>query len=275
MTILAIETSTHQGSVAVLHEGRIVFSESCGAGRSHSSLLFAVLERALQAVPEPARIDQIAVGLGPGSYAGVRIAISAATGLALSTGAELVGLPSIAALGEGEYVALGDARRETYYFARVRDGECVEGPVLLSAEELAQKLAGCSVPVLASEEIAAVILLSVRGAARQAGSRSSIHHGARRFGADLSARGAHHRGEEKGVVSRKAAKARRKEESSVLCDFAALREFLRLNFPFFFALHSCYGLRFSENPSPAFFRCARLPQSSASSRVGADHGSPP
>ncbi|MEI7958384.1 MAG: tRNA (adenosine(37)-N6)-threonylcarbamoyltransferase complex dimerization subunit type 1 TsaB [Verrucomicrobiota bacterium] len=157
MTILAIETSTHQGSVAVLHEGRIVFSESCGAGRSHSSLLFAVLERALQAVPEPARIDQIAVGLGPGSYAGVRIAISAATGLALSTGAELVGLPSIAALGEGEYVALGDARRETYYFARVRDGECVEGPVLLSAEELAQKLAGCSVPVLASEEIAAVI----------------------------------------------------------------------------------------------------------------------
>ena len=157
MTILAIETSTHQGSVAVLHEGRIVFSESCGAGRSHSSLLFAVLERALQAVPEPARIDQIAVGLGPGSYAGVRIAISAATGLALATGAELVGLPSIAALGEGEYVALGDARRETYYFARVRDGECVEGPVLLSAEELAQKLAGCSVPVLASEEIAAVI----------------------------------------------------------------------------------------------------------------------
>jgi len=156
-TVLAIETSTHQGSVAVLHKGQIVFSESCGAGRSHSSLLFAVLERALKAVPESGRIDQIAVGLGPGSYAGVRIAISAATGFALATGAELVGLPSIVALGEGEYVALGDARRESYYFARVRGGECVEGPVLLSAEELAQKLAGCPVPVLASEEIAAVI----------------------------------------------------------------------------------------------------------------------
>ena len=153
MTILAIETSTHQGSVAVLHEGQIVFSESCGAGRSHSSLLFAVLERALQSVP---RMDQIAVGLGPGSYAGVRIAISAATGFSLATGAELLGLPSIVALGEGEYVALGDARRESYYFALIRGGECVEGPVLLSAEELAQKLE-CTLPVIASEEIAAVI----------------------------------------------------------------------------------------------------------------------
>ena len=153
-TILAIETSTHQGSVALLHEGRIVFSESCGAGRSHSSLLFAVLERALAVVP---RIDQIAVGLGPGSYAGVRIAISAATGFALATGAELVGLPSIVALGEGEYVALGDARRETFYYARIRDGECVEGPTLLSAEELAHALAGSTLPIIASEEISAVI----------------------------------------------------------------------------------------------------------------------
>ena len=77
-TTLAIETSTHQGSLALLHRGEMIFSESCGAGRSHSSLLFAVLERALKALPEGSRIDLIAVGLGPGSYAGVRIAIAAA-----------------------------------------------------------------------------------------------------------------------------------------------------------------------------------------------------
>ena len=147
---LAIETSTHQGSVAVLRQGQIVFSESCGAGRSHSSLLFSVLERALQVAP---RIDRIAVGLGPGSYAGVRIAISAATGFVLATGADLVGLASIVALADGEYVALGDARRESFYYAHVREGVCVEGPVLLSAGELAQKLEGCTLPVFASEEI--------------------------------------------------------------------------------------------------------------------------
>lgn len=156
-TTLAIETSSHQGSVAVLRGNDFVFSESCGTSRSHSSLLFAVLERALQAAGGPKRIDRIAVGLGPGSYAGVRIAISAATGLSLANGTELVGLPSIVALSEGEYVALGDARRESYYFARVRDGECVEGPLLLTADELAGKLAGCSVPVIASEELGNVI----------------------------------------------------------------------------------------------------------------------
>ena len=161
-TVLAIETSTHQGSVAVLHEGQFVFSESCGAGRSHSSLLFAVLERALDSVPKGKKIDKIAVGLGPGSYAGVRIAISAATGLGLAMGVDLVGLPSIVALGEGDYVALGDARRESFYYALVRNGECVEGPVLLLATELAQKLAGCSLPVIASEEIGAVIPAAIQ-----------------------------------------------------------------------------------------------------------------
>lgn len=153
-TLLAIETSTDKGSVALLRGEEILFSESCGAGRSHSSLLFGVLERALKAVPEGSRVDQIAVGLGPGSYAGVRIAIAAAAGFAIATGAELLGLPSIAALAEGEYVALGDARRESYYFARVRGGECVEGPRLFTAAEWPEKFAGIHLPVFASEEIA-------------------------------------------------------------------------------------------------------------------------
>jgi tRNA threonylcarbamoyl adenosine modification protein YeaZ len=153
-TTLAIETSTHQGSLALLHRGEMIFSESCGAGRSHSSLLFAVLERALKALPEGSRIDLIAVGLGPGSYAGVRIAIAAATGFAIATGAKLVGLPSIVALSEGDYVALGDARRQSYYYARVSAGECVEGPTLFTAGQLSEKLSGNPLPILASEEIA-------------------------------------------------------------------------------------------------------------------------
>lgn len=155
MILLAIETSTHQGSVAVLRDGELIFNESCGAGRSHSSLLFSTLERALAALPGGAKPDQIAVGLGPGSYAGVRIAISAATGLALATGAELLGLPSLGALAEGDFVAVGDARRNSFSFTHVRAGECVEGPLLLSAEELAARLADCALPVYTSEEIKA------------------------------------------------------------------------------------------------------------------------
>ena len=148
-TILAIETSTGQGSVALLTDGDVRFAESCAAGRSHSSQLFAVLERALSTgIP----IDQVVVGLGPGSYAGVRIAISAAIGYHVASRAELIGIPSIVTLDDGEYVALGDARRESFYFALVRSGECVEGPLLVSVAGLADKLTETSnLPVFASE----------------------------------------------------------------------------------------------------------------------------
>ena len=153
MTTLSIDTSTPQGSVAVLKNGELIFSELIQAGRSHSSQLFACLERALATVPA---IDQIAVGLGPGSYAGVRIAISAAIGFGIATGAKLLGLTSIVALDEGHYLAVGDARREVFYFSEVRKGECVSGPMLLSAAELREKLAqSCGMPVYASEVLPA------------------------------------------------------------------------------------------------------------------------
>jgi len=161
--LLALETSSHEGSVALLSgDAEILFNASCGAGRSHSSQLFGILEQALQAVPDGARIEQIAVGLGPGSYAGVRIAIAAATGLALATGAELIGVSSLAALAEGEYVAIGDARRESFYFARVRAEECVEGPLLLNAAALAERLAQCNLPVFVSEKITATLPVEIQ-----------------------------------------------------------------------------------------------------------------
>lgn len=154
MSILAIESSTTHGSVAVLgREGALLFEHRFVADRTHSSALFAALERARG---EAGDWDAIVVGLGPGSYAGVRIAISAAIGLALTTGAELLGIPSVATLevGARAYAAIGDARRETFYWTQVDAGICVEGPELVSAPELASRLAQSRVPVFASEPLA-------------------------------------------------------------------------------------------------------------------------
>ena len=86
MITLALETSTPRGGVAVFQDGELVFSESFTADRSHSSGLFAVIERALAGKERP---GQIVVGLGPGSYAGVRIAIAAGIGISVATGAEM------------------------------------------------------------------------------------------------------------------------------------------------------------------------------------------
>ena len=140
MTTLAIDTSTTRGSVALLAAGELRLEENFTADRSHSAALFPILERARALA---GHIDQVAVGLGPGSYAGVRIAIAAALGFELGLGARLVGIPSVAALetGTARYLAIGDARRDAYYFTRVEDGVCVDGPRLMTELELRAALA--------------------------------------------------------------------------------------------------------------------------------------
>jgi len=155
MITLAIDTSTPQGSVALLDGANVVFDESFSSDRSHSASLFVTLEKVRAHIE---RLDQIAVGLGPGSYAGVRISIAAALGLHLSLGARLVGLPSVAALDTSAptYVVIGDARRETFYFTRVENGVCREGPLLATEAELTQRLQACGdLPIFATAEVPA------------------------------------------------------------------------------------------------------------------------
>jgi len=177
MITLALDTSTPHGSVALLNSDAVLFDEKFTADRSHSSSLFVALEK-VRAHTD--RVDLIAVGLGPGSFAGVRIAIAAAIGLRLSFDARLVGLPSVAALDTAApvYVAIGDARRESFYFSKVESGACVEGPLLATEAELAQRLeAFATIPVFATEAVrqfpiaqialpSAVILARLAGAER-------------------------------------------------------------------------------------------------------------
>ena len=150
MITLALETSTPRGGVALFRDGALVFCESFMGDRSHSSELFVVIERAMAGGVNP---DRIVVGLGPGSYAGVRIAIAAAIGISVATGAELIGVPSIAGLAEGEYIAVGDARRGGYSFAHLRDGEMVTGPMVVTVEEARERMMVGGIPVYSSEEL--------------------------------------------------------------------------------------------------------------------------
>jgi tRNA threonylcarbamoyladenosine biosynthesis protein TsaB len=155
MITLAIDTSTPRGSVAVFAYGDLVFDESFTADRSHSASLFGSLERARAC---STHIHRVAVGLGPGSYAGVRISIAAALAFDLALGAKLVGLPSVAALETDahEYLAIGDARRNSFYFTHVLGRECVDGPRLLDEQPLRELLETFpSLPCHAQEPLAA------------------------------------------------------------------------------------------------------------------------
>ena len=82
----------------------------------------------------------------------MRIAISAAIGLELATGAALLGLCSFSGIPCEDFFAIGDARRGAFYFAHVVGGECVDGPRLVVRTALDEVLrARGDRPVFASQ----------------------------------------------------------------------------------------------------------------------------
>jgi tRNA threonylcarbamoyladenosine biosynthesis protein TsaB len=82
MKLLAFDTSTAQGSVAVLEGGRLLAERIWRRAQSHSEFLTAEIESALQEASLRATdLDALAVGQGPGSFTGIRVAINAAKAL--------------------------------------------------------------------------------------------------------------------------------------------------------------------------------------------------
>jgi tRNA threonylcarbamoyladenosine biosynthesis protein TsaB len=160
MKILALELSSARGSIALLDSGErtrkaspprtvqrsapsppaaLLFSREWPNDRKNSGPFF---EHLVEVQKQFGKVGTIIVGLGPGSYAGTRIAISAAIGLQTASQAGLVGFPSICAIecDTAEYCVIGDARRQTFFFARVSDNNLIEGPDLMNEAELREKL---------------------------------------------------------------------------------------------------------------------------------------
>ena len=153
MKILALELSTALGSLA-WRDGEVEFVRDWRNDRKNSAPFFDNLQATRRQFGAP---DTIIVGLGPGSYAGTRIAISAAIGMQLSCDARLIGWPSICAMASGaeEYCVVGDARRKSFFFARILKNELIEGPTLFSEPGLKAKLESLDegMPVFSSESL--------------------------------------------------------------------------------------------------------------------------
>ena len=153
MKILALELSTARGGLAWLDNDIEVVHEWPN-DRKNSAPFFENLNAVTKKFGTP---DTIIVGLGPGSYAGTRIAISASIGLRLSSRARLIGFPSICAIESDvrEYCAIGDARRQSFCFARIRDRELVDGPMPHSASEIEVKLDKLepTIPIFSSDSL--------------------------------------------------------------------------------------------------------------------------
>ena len=139
MKILALELSSARGSVALFNDGNVDFVREWPNDRKNSGPFFEYLAEVLKEFEKP---DTIIVGLGPGSYAGTRIAISAAIGLQAASQSRLIGFPSICAIecDTAEYCVIGDARRQTFFLARIHGNSLAESPTLMTEAELRAKL---------------------------------------------------------------------------------------------------------------------------------------
>ena len=115
MRVLALDTTTRAGSVALVDDGRVIGERGGDASRTHAERLPAEIVALVDACGLAlADIDLFAVASGPGSFTGLRIGIATMQGLALVGGRRMAGVPALDALG---HLASREARAGTYVAA--------------------------------------------------------------------------------------------------------------------------------------------------------------
>src|SRR2546426_4574931 len=99
MLVLALDTTTREGSCALARDGRIVREQSSDASRPQAARLpgelAALLDHEHVALGD---VDAFAVAIGPGSFTGLRVGIATMQGLAMAMGKPLLGVSALDAL---------------------------------------------------------------------------------------------------------------------------------------------------------------------------------
>jgi tRNA threonylcarbamoyladenosine biosynthesis protein TsaB len=126
MRILAIDTALGACSAAIYDSNRaaLLASEVMPMVRGHAEALLPLIARVMdQAALDFSNLDRIAVTVGPGSFTGLRVGISAARGIALTVGRPVVGVSTLAAYAAPQIainraqnvIAAIDARHDNVY----------------------------------------------------------------------------------------------------------------------------------------------------------------
>ncbi|MFN7766962.1 MAG: tRNA (adenosine(37)-N6)-threonylcarbamoyltransferase complex dimerization subunit type 1 TsaB [Planctomycetaceae bacterium] len=149
---LAIETSTRQGSLALLHEGRLHSELTLELGTAHGQSLLPGIARLLQQQKlTPRQLQLVAVSQGPGSYTGLRVGVVCAKLLAWSLRIPLVAVDTLQALAADCTTSVDrlwivtDAQRDAVYAAcfflpAPHTPETLVPTMVLPADQLASQL---------------------------------------------------------------------------------------------------------------------------------------
>ncbi len=125
----------------------------------HATALLAEVEACAAVAGGWENVDLLGVGLGPGSFTGLRIGIATARGLGASLGLPIAGVCTLDAIGlgmrengaVGDHLAVLDARRgEAFAALYAADGERIWGPLVCRPDELEERVAGLGAPLQAA-----------------------------------------------------------------------------------------------------------------------------
>lgn len=158
MRVIGFDAATDDTVVAATDAGEAVFDLVRGPGGdgrpAHSRELLAGIGEAAGALGGWERVDRIGVGLGPGTFTGLRIAVSTALGLSMSTGIPVVGVPTLEALarslsdGRSASVPVLDAKRgEVFIAAWGPDGEALLPAAAVTPDRAAGAVVSLAGPV--------------------------------------------------------------------------------------------------------------------------------
>jgi tRNA threonylcarbamoyladenosine biosynthesis protein TsaB len=125
---LVIENSSSPGTVALGDGDRVLALREI----ANSGALSVAVNDLLLEYGTP---NEIVVGLGPGSYTGIRVGVAMVIGLSTGLGCATYGCPSVLAYGESAYHVVGDARRGSVFLASVEENRLIRPPQLHSLDE--------------------------------------------------------------------------------------------------------------------------------------------
>jgi len=96
MVLLAVDTSTWTGGIAVLKDDTVIAEIQVTTAKTHAKRLMVVIDCALKMADMDLKaVDAFAVTIGPGSFTGLRIGVSAVKGLAFAMGCSVTGVSTL------------------------------------------------------------------------------------------------------------------------------------------------------------------------------------
>lgn len=125
--ILLIDTATEQGGIWLSKDGEVLASDVETNQRDHASWIHIAIRKMFEnAALELSALDAIAVSEGPGSYTGLRVAMSTAKGLAYALNKPLIGVGTLLLIAASMQEELMQMGRKTDYIAPMIDARRME-----------------------------------------------------------------------------------------------------------------------------------------------------